>query len=356
MLNTNFIITLLTVLATLFCLFQNEIKEGFINEPHGKKCTYDFHTPNVIGHEPDDGTMKDGKFALWQGNVGSFQPVLLTPTVDPRNNKPIAPYHTKIGYDTHKLYDAQPVTKPRERRENYTTFERNSGDVMVEAPRNMQNQGPPPRFMVAGPKYNLSSPIHQAKYAVDTKNTMPNYWTDVVHEANYDSTGTLIKGACKTSNIRESYEDKPLPRDMTNSSNIGMGDMVQPIITPRVMWSNVKSRLQSGGVDRIRGDVPIVANKYKSDPEYRKWFEPSVHMNIDLAKGYISDHNASGKENDFAVAALGLKCGMLNSPEGCASDRMGSFGSGQADKQGAYPRPIKISLGSDVEVETRGVN
>ena len=57
----------------------------------------------------------------------------------------------------------------------------------------------------------------------------------------------------------------PVPRDTTNNSsvlsNIGMGDMVHGNIPARVMWSNVKSSMQSGGVNRFGGDIPL--------PEYQ---------------------------------------------------------------------------------------
>ena len=56
----------------------------------------------------------------------------------------------------------------------------------------------------------------------------------------------------------------PVPSDTTNNSSVlsnEMGDMVQGNIPARVMWSNVKSRMQSGGVDRFGGDIPL--------PEYQ---------------------------------------------------------------------------------------
>ena len=59
-----------------------------------------------------------------------------------------------------------------------------------------------------------------------------------------------------------------VPSDMTNNSSVlsnEMGDMVHGNIPARVIWSNFKSRMQSDGVARISGDIPL--------PEY----QPIIH-------------------------------------------------------------------------------
>lgn len=366
MLNTNFIITLLTILATLFCMFQGEIKEGFLNAPivlppqySQESAGYSFpggfnmNSSDIIASEPVDGLVNKPQFGPWTGNTIAFAPAEYTRQRDPLTNQRIPPRKPKLGYDFKKSYTGKPLNASsnstcRENFANPTDSKGNSG-VMVEAYRNMQPMGAaPPRFMVTGPKLNLYSPIDQAQYAVDTQNPIVNYGCNDV----YSSSGQMLKGQCQKQNTRENYEDQVLPADMTNNTclvggpDVSMnGQPQQPVMVDRMMWAPIKSRLQRGGVDRIRGDLSIVPESYKSDGIYN-WFTVNPSIHTDLTTGYIVQHNKSGKENAERTSALGLQCNLLNDESGC-----GNFGKGNAPPQSPYGKCISVTFGTDIEAE-----
>ena len=361
MLNTNFIITLIAVLTTLFYLFQNEIKEGFINTPvvmppeFSKISPKPFSStdPNVIYEEPVNGLVNKSKFSYWGSN--QFMPVDVRATVDPRNGKPIPPARTTLGVhpDYTGINRNDPAPMNATCRENFAQGNQGNSGVMVEASRNMQPMGPPPRFMVTGPKLNLYSPIDQARYAVDNKHSIVNYGCDDV----YNSDGQKLKGKCASQTTRENYEDQEFPRDMTNSCLVGgsvslSGQPQQPVIVDRKMWSSTKSRLQSCGVDRIRGDLPIVPDTYKVNNRDNWNFYPKPSR--DLAASYITQHNRAGAENDARAAALGIQCNLMGDDFANSSGLLGSkFGSGaDSPAQGAYNKCIDVTFGTDIGVES----
>ena len=348
MLSTNFIITLLTILATLLCLFQGEIKEGFLNTPfvvppqlsaqnanYSTVKGYQGLTPDVIGDQPVNGLVNNPYFGAWTGNGPQFAAVPYQKTRDPLTGEPLIKTKPRLGYDlsksfTGKVGNSSPNTVSC--RENFVDRTPNSG-VMVEAARNMQPMGPPPRFMVTGPKLNLYSPIDQAQYAVDTQNPIVNYGCNDV----YSSSGQMLKGQCQ--NTRENYQDQVLPSDMTNNSclvggpDVSMnGQPQQSVIIDRMMYSSIKSRYQRGGVDRFRGDLLIVPDTYKNGTS--AWFQPSIYPSVDLVQGYTRQHNQAGKENDEKAAALGP-----------------SFGGGNAPAQAPYGKCINVTFGTDISAD-----
>ena len=357
MLNTNFIITLLTILVSLFCLFQGEIKEGFLNDPimphqvvqndgYPAFKSYQTNDPDILGDQPANGLVNKPYFGPWTGNGPSFAAVSIDKKHDPITGQRIDPARTKLGYDMSKSYK-----KPQRVKENFSAG--NSG-VMVEAARNMQPMGPPPRFMVTGPKLNLYSPIDQATRAVDTQNPIVNYGCNDV----YSSSGQMLKGSCQKQNIREDYQDQVLPADMTNNSCLVGGPVSmngqpsQPVMVDRLMWSSIKSRYQRGGVDRFRGDLLIVPTPYRKDG-IKDWFQTSVYPSVDLVAGYARQHNESGRENDEKTAALGIQCNMLNEPGqllgGCGNKSL--FGMGNAPPQGPYGKCINVTFGTDISAD-----
>jgi hypothetical protein len=366
MLNTNFIITLLTILATLFCLFQGEIKEGFLNTPfvmpphysgqlrgEEKPKHYQALDSSTLGNEPIDGLVNKPQVGPWTGFGPRFAPVEYKTTRNPLTKELLPHRRTKLGYDFSHSYTGKALNASAKNatcRENFVNPADKKGNsgVMVEAARNMQPMGPPPRFMVTGPKLNLYSPIDQAQYAVDNNNPIVNYGCNDV----YSSSGQMLKGQCQNQNVRENYEDQVLPADMTNNTclvggpNVSLdGQPQQPVIVDRMMWSNIKSRYQRGGVDRFRGDLTIVPDTLKGAPG---WFQTSVYPSVDLAASYITQHNKAGKENDDKAAALGIQCNMLNEG-GCGNS---GFGGGNAPPQGAYGRCLNVTFGTDISVDT----
>lgn len=339
MLNSNFVITLLTILATLLCLFQNEIKEGF-------NIGID---PLVYGSPPENGLVNGAGFSYWAGNGQQFMPVEQSPQIN-KWGCPVPKTSVSLGYDVADATVLQPRNPPpgskssrnivrptqgantkldavlssakKQRdslsfREDYEDFE----NVQVEAARNMQPlTGGPPRFMVTGPKLDLYQPIDMAKYAVDTENPIVNYGCGDV----YSASGQLQKRAAP---IRENYEDSSvnLPKDMTGSGMVSMygkkdNQFYQPVTIDRLMFSNQKSRLRGLG-DPIRGDLRIAPDNYKTygkdgcegydggscGNSHNKWFQVSVKPNRDLNPGYIAQHNVRGKEVDEILSAVGLE-------------------------------------------------
>jgi hypothetical protein len=375
MLNTNFIITLITVLTALFCLFQGEIKEGFINAPivvppnypkdvQGESKLFNFQpfTPEVLGNEPYNGTVNNGFFSAWSAS-SAFTPVKYDVTKDVITGEPLNKTKPKLGYNLNKAltgkHRKQPANDPI-CRENFSQSQNanipNSG-VMVEAKRNMQPVGSaPPRFMVTGPKLNHYSPINQARYAVDNKNSIVNYGCNDVF-----ANGQMLKGQCQKQNTREDYQDQSLPSDMTNTCLVGgpdvslAGQPSQPVMIDRAMWSNIKSRYQRVGVDRFRGDLQIAPHSLTNNCS--NIFQTSVSPVIDLATGYISQHNIAGKENARSTAALGLQCNLMDS-EGngnlggySGSSSSTQFGGGNPPPQGAYSRCVNVTFGTDIDVD-----
>jgi hypothetical protein len=348
MLNTNFIITLLTILATLFCLFQGEIKEGFLNDPiirpNSSKggCSvgnYQTMSPDVLGNEPLDGLVKKPHFGPWTAYT-QFAAVPYDKKYDPITGERLRPTKTKLGYD-----DPEIKTRKNVKETFVNTSDRGNSGVMIEAARNMQPMGPPPRFMVTGPKLNLYSPVNP-QHAVDTQNPIVNYGCNDV----YSSSGQMQQGSCQKQNIKEDYQEQVLPSDMitnscTDGGNVSLsGRPQQPVMVDRLMWSSIKSRYQRGGVDRFRGDLLIVPTPYRKDG-ITNWFQTSVYPSVDLAASYISQHNQTGKENDEKTAALGIQCNMMPDSRGNA------FGGGNAPPQGAYSRGINVTFGTDVSAD-----
>jgi hypothetical protein len=335
MLNSNFVITLITILATLMCLFQSEIKEGF-------NLGID---PVVYGSPPDNGLVKGAGFGYWGGNGQQFMPVEQSPIfnkwgcrvpqttvslgygsetpLQPRNLPAGSKSSRNIVRPTSSNVKLDSVLSSAKKQRDLLSFRENYEDtfdnVQVEAARNMQPMvGGPPRFMVTGPKLDLYKPIDMARYAVDTQNPIVNYGCGDVYAAD----GQLQKRAGP---VRENYEDASvgLPKDMTGSGMVSMygkkdNQFYQPVIKDNLMYSNQKSRLRGLG-DPIRGDLRIAPDNYKTygkdgcgdsdswTDRHNKWFQVSVKPNRDLNPGYIAQHNIRGKEVDEILAAVGLE-------------------------------------------------
>jgi hypothetical protein len=369
MLNSNFVITLITILATLMCLFQSEIKEGF-------NIGID---PTVYGSPPDNGLVKGAGFSGWQGNGQQFEPVDQRPVIN-KWGCAIPPSPVSLGYgDATPLQPRNPppgfnstrnIVRPSEsnsklqavlsstkKQRNLLSFRENYEDstfdnVQVEAARNMQPMvGGPPRFMVTGPKLDLYQPIDMARYAVDTQNPIVNYGCGDVYAAD----GQLQKRAGP---VHENYEDSSvsLPKDMTGSGMMSMygkkdNQFFQPVIKDNLMFSNQKSRLRGLG-DPIRGDLRIAPDNYKTygkdgckegydgSQGHNKWFQVSVKPNRDLNPGYITQHNIRGKEVDEILAAVGLEPAQ---PVTNASATKGR------DEE------LTVSFGTDVSTEAFGL-
>jgi hypothetical protein len=369
MLNSNFVITLITILATLLCLFQNEIKEGF-------NIGID---PTVYNSPPDYGLVDKG-FSAWS-NDHAFS---VRPAGSVVNNWGCTvkqPSRT-LGYDGEEATVLQPrdpsgkhksarnISRPtggvktkldsilsaQKKNETVLSFQENYDDtfnnVELEAPRNMQPMtGGPPRFIVTGPKLDHTYPIDMAKYAVDTQNPIVNYGCGDV----YSAAGQLQK---KAAPVRENYEDSAvnLPKDMTGSGMVSMygkkdNQFLQPVIPDNLMYANKGSRLRGLG-DYIRGDLRIAPDNYKtygnkcgdSCEGYgggcKKWFQVSVIPNIDLNPGYIPQHNIRGKEVDEMLAALGLE------PSEPVTNLMATKGRDEK---------LSITFGTDITTDSHGL-
>lgn len=74
------------------------------------------------------------------------------------------------------------------------------------------------------------------------------------------------------------------------------GNITQPIVYDRYIYSNQKSRLRSLG-DPIRGDLAIVPCK-------NGWFNPSVNPNIDLHEGAMNILGGTSNVNANSLAKL----------------------------------------------------
>ena len=319
MLNSNFVITLLTILATLVCLFQSEIKETFTDK-HG----------NVYGTGPNDGLMPNGKFGAWSAN-SAFAPKIDLP-YDLSGLKPSQIKHS-LGYDMSSATKLQPI-----HRENF--YVDKSRGVMVEANRNMQPLvGGPPRFMVTGPKLNHTFPIDMAVNAVDVDHPITDYGCgsgDV-----RSSTGQVLMKSSRENyedahkhNRNRNYEDAQvgLPKSMANIYGNTTGHLSQPVVVDKPMYANLKSRLLEG-TDPIRG-TPHIA------PHKRNYFDVSVSTK-DIRNSYIDQHNIRGKEIDEKLAFLGLREDQISSPDYTLMH--------------GRNHDIKVTFGTDIGVSSNGL-
>lgn len=115
----------------------------------------------------------------------------------------------------------------------------------------------------------------------------------------------MVPSGFKAGNYAQQYDKLNYNEttDMLPVQNMGMGVNAlgqiseNPIIYDRYMYANQRSRLQQGGVDRIRGDLSIV-------PIQGQWFRPSAHPNIDLASGALAVMGGINNDNSKELMAL----------------------------------------------------
>ena len=368
-----FISTLVFIIVSLVVLFQGEIKEGFSSEFSPSEAHLSDTTqkqlwdapyspmPNVYGRLPVDGMVGKPFFGGWQGTGAQFMAVDATPLFD-KYGAPIKKVNRKLGYDKAipktsssalpKLVKSSqlpvagtfrnPIKQPnmvgdtiRERYTPVSSFGPSSkfDSVQIEATRNMQPlTGGPPRFNNnQSPHLNLTYPIDNEKYAVDPLNPIVNYGCGDV----YSDDGQLQKMPLSASqDVYEGYTGginavgKTSRAGNVPNNMISMnGQPAQPFVIDRVahpaLMVNSKSRLQLGGVDRIRGDLEIVPWPYNNggkggdcgnrrSDELSSWFQVSVKPHRDLVSGYIPEHNKRNQFFGAHIAASGVETDLMD--------------------------------------------
>lgn len=113
--------------------------------------------------------------------------------------------------------------------------------------------------------------------------------------------------------------DSPFANDGLSTSE---GDIVQPIIYDRFMFSNKRSRLREQG-DPIRGDLPII-------PHNSDWFRPSVQPHIDLKEGAMQvmggfDNETNNQLSLLMAASAGNSLQTFGGVNFSGSDGLGAF-------------------------------
>ena len=320
MLNSNFVITLVTILAALLCLFQGDIKEAYT------KSEVNRHSPIKYG-TPGNGLVKNG-FSNWGGNgiqlaatpeKKAFSCVGLDPSKLTK----------KFGFNLDKLAKLQPRNKNLSNNktkvvENYQTNVNNlPRNNMVEAKRSMQPLvGGTPRFITEDPKLNKVRARNNVEmYAADVNNPIVDYGCGDV----YSSTGQLLK----KQTIRENYEDSQtqLPSCMTEICGEINGHGNQPTICDRLIYSGTKGKL---GGDYFRGDLQINPIFYGNNDVFP---DPST----DLIAGYFNSTYFEGVP--LFAQAYGLQ------PEEVEIDAM----------MHGRSEDIYVSYGTDVSAECNGL-
>jgi len=337
-----FISTLVFIIVSLVVLFQGEIKEGFVAatklpQPQGLWDSQFSQLPNSYARLPEDGMVPKPYFSAWQGNGGQFMGVELDPVFDKYGN-PIAQVDRKLGYDIVKNDVAVPRVRastprtatprtammPAQVKERFTPVSSfgTSDSVQIEAARNMQPlTGGPPRFNNnQSPHLNLTYPIDNEKYAVDPANPIVNYGCGKV----YSAAGQLQKMPLDADqDVYEGYTGgRPASGRAVPSNMISLnGQAAQSVVIDRVahpvLMVNSKSRLQLGGVDRIRGDVDVTPWLYMPDGSRRaeelgKHFQVSVKPHRDLVSGYIPQHNKRDQFFGAHIAASGIETDLMS--------------------------------------------
>ena len=332
-----FISTLVFIIVSLVVLFQGEIKEGFVAaaKPQGLWDSHFSPLPNVYARLPEDGMVPKPYFSAWQGNGGQFMSVELDPVFDKYGN-PIAQVDRKLGYDIPKKDVATPratATRaamapsrmaPAQVKERYTPVSSfgtsdKFDSVQIEAGRNMQPlTGGPPRFNNnQSPHFNLTYPIDNEKYAVDPAHPIVNYGSGEL----YSAAGQLQKMPLNPDqDVYEGYTGgqptRGVPSNMISMSGQPAQSFVIDRVAHPVLMVNSKSRLQLGGVDRIRGDVDVTPWLYMPDGSRRaeelgKHFQVSAKPHRDLVSGYIPQHNKRDEFFGAHIAASGIETDLM---------------------------------------------
>ena len=258
MFNANFLITLVTLLVTMFFMFQSEIKEGFTTNAH------------LLPERR--GLAIGGNFAGWGGDGMQF--IGVGGTAIARGNQPLDVPNYKLGYDMSQSFPKG-----------------------IDTTRNIQTS-PPPRFMVTEPKLNHYQPINMSKYAVDPDHPITH--AENVVRSNFGQVQM-------DSTVKENFSDSsyanasvPLPKDMCNVNMLGSES--QPVIYDRVMYSNIRSRTRGQG-DYIRGDLMIAPDNYKpGGGNHPSWFQVSAKPNRDLNPGCMEHLFGRNEELSLGVA------------------------------------------------------
>jgi hypothetical protein len=152
--------------------------------------------------------------------------------------------------------------------------------------------------------------------------------------------GSQIQYNLPSEDILAYRSDTPFANDGLLTT--GEGDVVQPIIYDRFMFSNKRSRLREHG-DPIRGDLPII-------PHNSDWFRPSVQPHIDLKEGAMQVMGGFDNETNNQLSLL-----MATS----AGNAMQTFGGvnfsgddGLSSQMGAYMRSSSVSDNIDNNVDS----
>lgn len=106
--------------------------------------------------------------------------------------------------------------------------------------------------------------------------------------------GSQIQYNLPPENVLAYRSDTPFANDGLLTT--GEGDIVQPIVYDRFMFSNKRSRLREHG-DPIRGDLPII-------PHNSDWFRPSVQPHIDLKEGAMQVMGGFDNETNNQLSLL----------------------------------------------------
>ena len=286
---TNFIVTIVAMLAVMFGLFRNEIKENWQNP-------LDAHNP--------DGVVKNGKFFGWGGEGVQLMNVGGSPDYRMYNGKKVnLNFPRTLGYQMQDAFPPECQTV----KEGFVGPQQcyNSG---IDAGRNMQT-APPPRFMVTGPKLEHYRHVDTAKHVVNLDKPIDHAEDLIVSDF-----GQVQMDSRK--DVKENYDgyavaSVDLPKDMCNVNMLNSES--QPVIYDRIMYSNIRSRTRGQG-DYIRGDLMIAPDNYKPNGGgHPQWFQVSVKPERDLNPGCM-EHLFGRKEElalgiadaDIDVGSFGL--------------------------------------------------
>lgn len=174
-------------------------------------------------------------------------------TVPPTYQSMLAPRFSNVGYGANINYNL-PAMQNLGSPENPLTF----GDSMIDG---LPSGGLPPCNYIEG----VSNVKQQNKM---------NKMNDNMRKETYEPIGQQYGGGDLSDNA---IVQSPVQTDIKIEDD---GSMRQYKNYDQLIYSGLKSRLQSYGVDRIRGDLPIT-------PSTHPWFRPSTQPNRDLTSSGI---------------------------------------------------------------------
>jgi hypothetical protein len=253
------IITLLGValISSLLMMRKKDVKENWMGI-----LPQTYYTDPLVGIQNSNPTASS-QMSIEGGKTQMY-------TVPPNYQSILAPRFSNVGYGANINYNL-PAVQNLAMPENPLTY----GDSMID---NLPSGGLPSCSYIEG-----VSNIKQTNSSKETYEPIGNQQS--AEKLKLADSGIVT--APVQSNIK--VEDDGVMRQYKNYDQL--------------IYSGLKSRLQSYGVDRIRGDLPITPSTYP-------WFRPSTQPNRDLTSSGIRHISSESSTEELETLKSAYSAGQ----------------------------------------------